>query len=116
MSKAVSRSLDDADERTEKGGVTIDVVNLGDLRVKRARYPTGWHFAEDMGADRCPDTHVGYVISGHIRARFDDGTEVDMKAGDVFAIPAGHDAWCDEECTIVQFDEGQSAAQRFGLG
>jgi hypothetical protein len=30
-------------------------------------------------------------------------------------IPANHDAWCDEECTIVQFDEFEGAAVRFGL-
>ena len=112
MSKA---TLDQPDEQIEKGGVTIDVVQLGDMKVKRAKYPAGWKFSKDMGADRCQDTHVGYMIDGSIHVVTDDGTELDAKAGDVFRIPANHDAWTDDGCTIVQFDEFDSAAQRFGL-
>ena len=115
MSKAASRSLDQPDEHIEKGGVQIDVVQLGDIKVKRAKYPPGWRFSKDMGAERCQDTHVGYVIEGEIHAVIDDGTELHTKAGDVFIVPAGHDAWSDDGCTIVQFDEFESAAQRFGI-
>jgi hypothetical protein len=49
MSKASSRTLDQPDEQVEKGGVTIDVVYLGDIKVKRANYPAGWKFSEKMG-------------------------------------------------------------------
>jgi ethanolamine utilization protein EutQ (cupin superfamily) len=115
MSKASSRTLDQPDEQVEKGGVTIDVVYLGDIKVKRANYPAGWKFSEKMGADRCGDTHVGYVIEGSMQVRMDDGTEISTNAGDVFMVPAGHDAWSDEGCTIVQFDEFDSAASRFGV-
>jgi ethanolamine utilization protein EutQ (cupin superfamily) len=115
MSKASSRTLDQPDEQVEKGGVTIDVVYLGDIKVKRANYPAGWKFSEKMGADRCGDTHVGYVIEGSMQVRMDDGTEISTNAGDVFIVPAGHDAWSDEGCTIVQFDEFDSAASRFGV-
>ncbi len=115
MTQPVSRSLDQPDETVEKGGVKIDVVYLGDLKIKRATYPTGWRFSRDMGAERCQDTHVGYVIAGSITGVTDDGTEFTTRAGDVFIVPAGHDAWCDDECTLVQFDEGESAARRFGL-
>jgi hypothetical protein len=45
----------------------------------------------------------------------DDGTEFTIKGGDVFLIPANHDAWADEDSTIVQFDEFDAAAQRFGV-
>ena len=115
MSKATSRSLDQPDEQVEKGGVKIDIVQLGDIKVKRAKYPPGWKFSKDMGADRCQDTHVGYVIDGSIHAVMDDGTELNTKAGDVFMVPANHDAWSDEGCTLVQFDEFESAARRFGV-
>jgi uncharacterized cupin superfamily protein len=115
MSKAASRTLDQPDEQIEKGGVKIDVVYLGDIKVKRAKYPAGWRFSKDMGADQCQDTHVGYVIDGSIHATMEDGTELHTKAGDVFLVPAGHDAWSDDGCTLVQFDEFDSAARRFGL-
>ena len=115
MSNAASRTLDQPDERVEKGGVKIDVVYLGDIKVKRADYPAGWRFSEKMGADSCGDTHVGYVIEGSMHARMDDGTEITTKAGDIFMVPAGHDAWTDEGCKLVQFDEFDSAAHRFGV-
>ena len=115
MANAMSRSFDQADEHAEKGGVKIDVVYLGDVKVKRATYPSGWRFSKDMGADRCQDNHVAYVVSGTIHSVWDDGTQLEIKAGDVCVIPANHDAWCDDECTIVQFDEFEGAAARFGL-
>jgi uncharacterized cupin superfamily protein len=115
MSKLASASFAHPDESAEKGGVQIDVVYLGDIKVKRAKYPAGWRFSKDMGAERCEDTHVGYVIDGAIHAVMDDGTELETKAGEVFLVPAGHDAWSDEGCTLVQFDEGESAARRFGI-
>ena len=114
-SKTASRSFDQPDEQAEKGGVMIDVVYLGDLKVKRAKYPAGWRFSERMGADRCQDVHVGYVIDGSIHVAADDGGEIDAKTGDVFMIPAGHDGWTEEGCTTVQFDEFDSAARRFGI-
>jgi hypothetical protein len=88
---------------------------LGDLKVKRAKYPPVWKFSRDMGADRCGDTHVGYVTDGSIHVVMDDGTKLDTNAGDVFVIPAGHDAWSEGACAIVQFDEFDSAARRFGI-
>jgi ethanolamine utilization protein EutQ (cupin superfamily) len=115
MSKIASRSFDQPDEQAEKGGVKIDAVQLGDMKVKRAKYPPGWKFSKDMGADRCQDVHVGYVIDGSIQVVSDDGDEITAKAGDVFMIPANHDGWTEEGCTTVQFDEFDSAARRFGL-
>jgi uncharacterized cupin superfamily protein len=115
MGKAASRTFDQPDEQAEKGGVMIDVVYLGDMKVKRAKYPAGWKFSEKMGAEHCGDTHVGYVIDGNMHVKTDDGAEFDTPAGEVFLIPAGHDAWTEEGCTIVQFDEFDSAARRFGV-
>jgi uncharacterized cupin superfamily protein len=33
------------------------------------------------------------VVSGSVAVRMEDGRELMMKAGDFFAIPAGHDSW-----------------------
>jgi hypothetical protein len=50
-------------------------------------------------------------------AELSDGTHLELGPGSEFVIPAGHDAWVtgDEPCTIVQLDEGESAARRFGV-
>jgi len=115
--KSYRRSFDEPDDQKLKGGVQIDVVQLGDLKAKRATYPPGWRFSQHMGAPRCYDTHVGYTVSGRIVAELDDGTRLEFGAGDVFMVPAGHDAYTvgDEPCVLVQFDEGESAAGRFNL-
>ena len=111
------KSFDKPDEHAAKGGVQIDVLQVGDMKVKRATYPSGWKFSTHMGAPKCLDTHVGYTLSGHMLAELGDGTRLELSPGSVFVVPAGHDAWVvgDEPCVIVQFDEGESAARRFNV-
>ena len=101
------KQFDAPDDHVAKGGVEIDVLQVGDLKVKRATYPSGWKFS----------THVGYTVSGRLIAQFSDGTRLEFGPGSVFVIPAGHDAWVvgDEPCVIVQFDEGEAAARRFNV-
>jgi hypothetical protein len=115
--KATSKSFDQPDEHVAKGGVEIDSVWLGDIKAKRATYPAGGRVSRDMGAPKCHDTHVGYTLSGHLTAEFDDGTRLEFEPGAAFIVPAGHDAYVvgDEPCVIVQFDEGESAARRFNV-
>jgi hypothetical protein len=110
-------SFDSSDEHVSKGGVEIDVVRVGDMKVKRASYPVGWKFSTHMGAPRCQDTHVGYTVSGHMHVELAGGDQLEFAAGSVFVIPPDHDAWVvgDEPCVIVQFDEGESAARRFSV-
>jgi mannose-6-phosphate isomerase-like protein (cupin superfamily) len=112
-----SRPFSTPDERVTKGGVEIEVLQLGDMKVKRATYPPGWRFSTHMGAPKCQDTHVGYTVSGRMGTELADGTRYEFGAGDVFVIPAGHDGWVigDEPAVIVQFDEGESAARRFNV-
>ena len=111
------KSFDKPDEHIAKGGVEIDILQIGDMKVKRASYPSGWKFSTHMGAPKCLDTHVGYTISGHLTVELGDGTRLEFGPGSVFVIPAGHDAWVvgDEPLVMVQFDEGDSAARRFNV-
>ena len=115
--RATSRSMSEADERVDKGRVHIEAVHLGEFKVKRQTYPAGWRFSTDMGQSQCYDTHVGYAISGHVHVQLGNGQELDIRGGDVFVIPPGHDAWTvgEEDSVIVQFDEGASALERFGV-
>ena len=49
--------------------------------------------------------HFQYQISGTIRIRMDDGTEREVKAGEVALVPTGHDAWVvgNEPVVVVDF-------------
>jgi uncharacterized cupin superfamily protein len=114
---ATSRSFESPDDKAEKGRVHIEVVDLGEFKLKRQTYPPGWRYTKDTGQPRCNDTHVGYVVSGHVHVVLEGGEELDIRSGDVFVIPPGHDGWTvgEEPCVMVQFDEGTSASQRFNV-
>jgi hypothetical protein len=64
-----TKSFDKPDEHVAQGGVEIDVLQVGDMKLKRATYPPGRKFSTHMGAPRCQDTHVGYTVSGRLIAK-----------------------------------------------
>lgn len=76
----------------------FEIVRVGGMTIGRATYEPGWKWSEhvgpDVGASRCSVEHVGMVLSGSATAAFDDGTVIEMKAGEVFYIPpVPHDSW-----------------------
>ena len=73
------KSFDSPDEHVTKCGVEVDVLQVGDMKVKRATYPSGLKFSTHMGAPRCQDTHVGYTVSGHMTAELSDGTRLEFR-------------------------------------
>jgi len=108
------KSFDKPDDHFAKGGVEIDILQVGDMKVKRATYPSGWKFSTHMGAPQCQDTHVGYTVSGRLIAEFSDGTQLELSPGSVFVIPAGHDAWVvgDEPVVLVDWAGASKYAKR----
>ena len=112
-----TRSFDSPEDHVSKDGAEIDVVQIGDMKVRRATYQPGWRYSTHMGAPRCYETHVGYTVSGHMAAELDDGSLLEFGPGSVFVIPPGHDGWVvgDEPAVLVQFDDGESAARRFNV-
>jgi mannose-6-phosphate isomerase-like protein (cupin superfamily) len=96
MERLEIRRFEQADEvRTFEHGV-FELVGLGGMTVGRASYEPGWKWSTHVGTgpdDRCQVEHVGLVVSGRAVALMDDGTEVVMEPGDLFAIPPGHDSW-----------------------
>ena len=90
------RAFDAPDELREFDRGRFEVVRIGGMVVGRATYEPGWRWSQHVGGDpdaRCQVEHVGLVVSGRAAAVMDDGTEVVMAAGDLFAIPPGHDSW-----------------------
>ena len=76
----------------------FELVHLGGMTIGRATYEPGWkwsvHVGPGVGATRCEVAHVGMVVSGCATAAFDDGTVIEMKAGELFYIPpVPHDSW-----------------------
>jgi quercetin dioxygenase-like cupin family protein len=53
----------------------------------------------------CEAPHFQYHVSGTLRVKMDDGTELDCQPGDVSLLPSGHDAWVigNEPAVVVDF-------------
>ena len=97
MMDVVLKRFEKPDEvrRFEKGA--FEVVQVGGMTIGRASYEPGWRWSEHVGvatgAKSCMVEHVGMVVSGCATAAMDDGRVFEMKAGDIFYIPPGHDSW-----------------------
>ena len=87
------------------------LVNVGGREIARAVFEPGWtwrdHVKPVAGTASCEFPHFLYVISGRMRILMDDGTEVELRPGDVARIPPGHDGEVigDEPCITVDLAE-----------
>ena len=75
----------------------FEVVRIGGVTLGRASYEPGWRWSEHVGraagARSCQVEHVGLVVAGRAKVLMDDGREIEMGPGDLFAVPPGHDSW-----------------------
>jgi len=100
-------SSDETRPFTDKG--QVELVSVAGGVVGKATFHPGWKWSEHVkpiaGTASCQASHLGYVVSGRQMIRMDDGTEIEIRAGDVVSIPPGHDGWTvgDEPCVVVDF-------------
>ena len=98
----------------------LDLVKIGGAMVGRAVFQPGWKWSESVKpvakTKSCEAPHFQYHVSGTIRVRMDDGTERDLKPGDVSLLPSGHDAWVvgDEPVVVVDFQGMRDYAKGAG--
>jgi len=87
----------------------FELVHLGGMTIGRATYQPGWKWSEHVGAalgqTSCMVEHVGMVVSGCAVAAMDDGKVIEMRPGEIFYIPPGHDSWVvgDEPYVSIHF-------------
>ncbi len=97
MPAMVMKRFENPDEtrRFEKG--KFEIVQIGSMTLGRARYEPGWKWSEHVGpmtgSTLCAVEHVGLVVSGRACVRMTDGSEMEMKPGDLFFVGPGHDSW-----------------------
>jgi len=109
MPRLQRKSFDKPDGARALGAGLIELVELDEITVGRARLDPGWRWSKDVrpvvGTTSCQVRHVAYAISGVLHVVMDDGTELDIVAGDVHEIPPGHDAWVvgDESYVSVEW-------------
>ncbi len=94
----------------------FDVVDLDETAVGRIRFQPRWRWSIDAkskaGTASCQIRHLGAAVSGRLHVVTDDGTEMEICAGDAYEIPPGHDAWVvgDTAYEAIEF----ASARTFG--
>jgi len=117
---ALLAPIEGADHR-ELGGVEIDILPVGNARLKRAVYPPGHRWSTALralvGTDLCMHAHVGFLARGHIAGEYADGCTFEYVAPAAVEIEPEHDAWVigDEPAVLIQLDYEAETARRLGL-
>ena len=118
MAGIEAKSLATPDEVRTPAKTKIDVVHVGATEVGRFTFEPGWKWSECIkpvvNTDSCQAEHLGFVVSGRLRVVHNDGTQVDVSAGDAYLIAPGHDAWVlgDEPFVGVEFKSAATYAKR----
>jgi hypothetical protein len=120
MAGAVSKGFNKPDETRTPDKTTLDIVDLNGVKAARMTAQPGWRWSECIkpvaGTDTCQAHHVGTVVAGAMHVVHDDGTEIDITAGDAYVIEPGHDAWVTSSEPFVGFEFDSSTAGTFAKG
>jgi hypothetical protein len=117
MAKATKKRFENPDEIRNPPNVKVEVLDLGGATAMRGTFEPGWKWSESLkpivGTDTCEVEHVGYVVSGTMVCKMDDGSEITFNAGDAAYIPPGHDAWVEgpEPCVFLDFQGAANYAK-----
>jgi hypothetical protein len=97
VTRLETKSHDHPDEVRSPDKTRVEVVRLHDYTMGRFIFQPGWRWSQCVKpvvkTDSCQLAHVGYVVSGAITVRMNDGTESKIESGMSYTIPPGHDAW-----------------------
>jgi hypothetical protein len=106
------------DEVRRPASTTVEVVKLNGGEVGRYTFQPGWHWEEHIkpvaGTESCQTEHIGYVVSGRLGVKSDDGTSGELTPGCVYRIAPGHDGWVigDEPVVVVEFQGAATYAKQ----
>jgi hypothetical protein len=109
MKKMETKSFGVPDEVRKFDKGKVELVKIGGATIGRAVFEPGWKWSTSVkpivNTRSCEAPHFQYHVSGTIKVLMDDGTEKELKAGDVSLLPSGHDAWVvgNEPVVVVDF-------------
>jgi hypothetical protein len=112
-----SKSFAKPDETRTPAKTRVDVVHVGGTEVGRFTFEPGWKWSECIkpvvGTERCQNDHVGYLESGRLAVVHEDGTELEISAGEAYRIAPGHDAWVvgNDKAVAYEFKSADSYAR-----
>jgi hypothetical protein len=109
--------FDSPDERRTPDKTRAELVRAGGTTVARLTLEPGWRWSQCIkpvaGTDSCQIRHVGIVQAGAMHVVHDGGTEEDLRAGEVYVIEPGHDAWVVGSEPFVGFEFESRSAEEY---
>ncbi|HVB95082.1 MAG TPA: cupin domain-containing protein [Nitrososphaerales archaeon] len=124
MLKMEVKSLNEPDETTNFDKGKLELVQIGGARIARTVLQPEWRWSTSVRpiakTKSCEAPHFQYHVSGTLHIIMDDGTEKDLKAGEVSLVLPGHDKWVvgNEPVIAVDFqgvvDYSKEPSERFG--
>jgi hypothetical protein len=91
-----------------------DLVRIGEVSVGRAEFRPGWKWSNDVkpiaGTETCQVHHRGYLLGGVLHVELAGGGAADLREGDVYDIPPGHDAWVVGDDPVRMVDWSRESA------
>jgi hypothetical protein len=117
MAGVQALDFDSPDETRAPDKTRVDVVRVGGTTAARLTFEPGWRWSECVkpvaGTDSCQARHVGIVQSGRMVVAHDDGTQLELSAGQAYVIEPGHDAWVVGDEPLLAFEFEPRAAEEY---
>jgi hypothetical protein len=102
------KRFDSPDETRTFDNGKLDLVNIGGKVIGRITLEPGWKWSVSVKpiakTESCLVPHLQYHLSGILKVVMDDGTERDLKPGDISSVPPGHNAWVVGNEPVVAID------------
>ncbi len=117
MTNMILKRFESPDETITFPKGKFEIIRFSATTIGRAAYEPGWKWSEHVGPSigqtSCQVEHVGMVISGRAIVAMDDGRVIEMKPGDLFYLPPGHDSWVvgEEPYVSLHFLGGEKYAR-----
>ena len=78
------------------------------MTIGRGTLEPGWRWSTSLkpiqGTPSCQVHHLEVLLAGRFHVEMDNGESAEFGPGDVFDVPAGHDAWVVGDEAVVMMD------------
>jgi quercetin dioxygenase-like cupin family protein len=105
--KIVNINKIDSDTCVFIDGSKRSSAKLSSLVIGRGSYQPGWRWSKDAGPQTGQESasHIGWIQSGKMVIRAENGDEQEVGPGDFFEVGPNHDAWVagNEPCVALDF-------------
>jgi hypothetical protein len=108
MAQMQKKSLAQPDEARTFPLGRLELVTIQGVSFGRGTFQPGWRWSTSVKplvkTASCEAPHLQYHVSGRLRVRMDDGSEMEYGPGDASWLPPGHDAWVVGDEPVVVID------------